>query len=205
MILIAETGHFPIVMGSKTTMTPQSANAPDERPPEGRTEFVCDKAAVVEIYPAIQSYVFSRLGWQLGEDATSETLRGILKGLAGVRAKTKADFRKYCFRVAYNQINNVLRSKCGGQAAPLDPSHLEDSVGAGSNAYPLPPGICGDLMLVLALLDASKVPCGQFLYEYYITGLEFKEIAAMIGVSVGAMRMKIARCLAAAERIAKTL
>ncbi|MCX6882226.1 MAG: hypothetical protein NTV12_06950, partial [Verrucomicrobia bacterium] len=98
--LVAGTVHFPIVTGSKTTMTPQDPKMPQQEPPAQEDQFICDKAAVVEIYPQIQAFIISRLGWQIGEDVAHEAIGAILNALPKIKANTLSGFRGFCFRVA---------------------------------------------------------------------------------------------------------
>ncbi len=203
--LIAGTKCLLIVKGKIATMTSQPANEFEETPSRREGEFVCDKASVVEIYPAIQAFIIGRLGWQLGEDATSETLRGILKRLPSIRAGTKKDFRSFCFGVAHHKINDVLRSKYGNKAKPLETAELAGFIEVGGNSPSLSPGTKDDLQLILGLLNASKFPCDQILSDHFLIGWEVEVLASGLGVSKDAMRMKIQRCLDEARRIAKKL
>ena len=187
-------------------MIPQPARAPEETSPEGGVPFACDQAAVMAVYPAIQAFVCNRLGWQLGEDVTSETVRGILNGLATVRAKTAREFKSYCFGIAFRKVQDALRSKYGQRAEPMDPTELAECIGAGMDSPSQFPGTHADLELVLNRLNASKFPCGMLLFERYLLGLEVEEIGALLGIpSKATVRMKLHRCLQEARLIARKL
>jgi len=203
--LIAETRHFPIVMESKTTMTPQSANAPEEDPSKRKAGFVCDKQAMLEIYPVIQAFIICRLGWQIGEDVTHEAVGAILAGLPKIKAKTKRNFRAFCFRVARNKIFDALRSKYGSRAEALDPLELAKAVEAGMADADEASSLYSDLALLNAVLLASKSTCREVLVAHFIEDLEHEVIASFYGTSKDAIRMKINRCLKEAKRIAKKL
>ena len=203
--LIAETGHFLIVMESKSTMTPQSANAPDEGPPEGRLSPVFGKEAVEEIYPIIRAFIIGQLGWQIGEDVAHDAVGAILAGLPKVRAKTKRKFRAFCFRVARNKIFDALRSKYGNKAEPLDPIQLAKIIEAGMDASHMTPSALADLEDLQRLLKVLKFACGRLLVEFFLLDLEPDEIALVYDISKDAVRMKIHRCLKEAKRIAKKL
>lgn len=202
--LIAETGHFPIVMESKTTMTPQSANAPEDDPSKRKARFVCNKKAVLEIYPVIQAFIICRLGWQIGEDVTHEAVGAILAGLPKIKAKTKRKFRAFCFRVARNKISDALRSKYGNRAEALDPLEIAKAFEAGRDDDEAST-VYSDLALLNAVLAASKSTCRELLVEHFIADLEYEVIASFYGTSKDAIRMKIKRCLKEAKRIAKKL
>jgi len=62
-----------------------------------------------------------------------------------------------------------------------------------------------DASLLLDLIQASKFPCGEVLWSYLGQGLEIEEIAGAYDVTYDAARMKIRRCLEAAQAVIKTL
>lgn len=186
-------------------MTSQTANAPQETSFTGTPEFVCDKKAVLEIYPVIAAFIIYRLGWQIGEDVTHEAITAILAKLPRIRANSIRKFRAFCFRVARNKINDALRSKYGNRAEALDPLEIVRAIEAGmdpadklSNAY-------AKNELLSAILTASKSTCRQVLVEHFIADLEPEVLASFYGTSRDAIRMKIKRCLEDARRIAKKL
>lgn len=186
-------------------MMPESANAPDEGPPEGRVSSLFGKEAVEEIYPIIRAFIIGQLGWQIGEDVSHDAVRAILAGLPNVRAKTKRKFRAFCFRVARNKIYDALRSKYGNKAEPLDPIQLAKFIEAGMDASHLTSSAVADLEDLQRLLKSLKFACGRLLVEFFLMDLEQDEIAVMYDVSKDAVRMKIHRCLQEAKRIAKKL
>lgn len=183
-------------------MTPQSANAPEEDPSKTKVRFVCDKEAVLEVYPEIQAFIILRLGWQLGEDVTHEAVGAILRGLSKVTATTKRKFRAFCFRVARNKIADALRSKYGNRAEAVDPLELAKAIEAGMGDVDNGSTLYSDLGLLNAVLAASKSTCREVLVDYFIADLEYEEIASCYGTSNAAIRMKINRCLKEAKRIA---
>ena len=186
-------------------MTPQSANAPEDDPSKRKAGFVCDKDAVLEIYPFIQAFIMCRLGWQLGEEVTHEAIGAILAGLPKIRAKTKRKFRAFCFRVARNKISDALRSKYGNRAIALDPLEIAKALEAGVDDGDEGSTVYSDVALLNAILAASKSTCREVLVDHFIADLEYEEIASLYGTSKDAIRMKISRCLIEAKRIAKKL
>lgn len=186
-------------------MTPQSANAPEEDPSKRKAGFVCDKDAVLEIYPVIQAFIMCRLGWQLGEEVTHEAVGGILAGLPKIKAKTKRKFRAFCFQVARNKIHDALRSKYGSRAEPLDPLEIAKAVEAGMDLADHPSDAYANLEVVTAVLTALKSTCREVLVEFFIADLEHEQIALLHDTSKDAVRMKIDRCLKEARRIAMKL
>jgi RNA polymerase sigma factor (sigma-70 family) len=192
-------------MENKTTMTPQSANAPEEDPSKRKDGFVCDKDAVEEIYPVIRAFVISRLGWQLGEDVTHETLEAILDGLQKIRGNKKRKFWAYCYRVARNKVNDALRTKYGNKAIPLDPLEIAQIIEAGIDHDDATGNTKADLEVLISVLAASKSTCREVLMNHFIADLDYEVMATFYDCSKDAVRMKIKRCLDDARGIAKKL
>gem|GEM_PF-3442922 len=192
-------------MESKMTMTPLSANAPEEAPSKREAGFVCTKEAVLEIYPVIQAFILCRLGYQLGEDVTHEAIGAILARLPKIKAQTHREFRAFCFKVARNKINDALRSKYGNRVEAFDPLEITRAIEAGMAIDDPPANAYADLEVLTAVFAASKSTCRRVLMEHFIADLEVKIIASFYGISKDAVRMKIERCLEDARRIAKKL
>ena len=186
-------------MGSKTTKAPKKT-----------AEHTADRSrwgqeAVLEVYPQIQAFVISRVGWPAGEDVSQKVLEGIVEGLDGVSARTQSQFRAWCFRIARNKINDGLRSKYGDIFQPLGPEELISIIEAGAEGEESGTGLQSDLEYVLQLLRASKYPCDEMLKERYILGLKDIEIGALYGIDKEAARMRVNRCLETAQMLAKRL
>lgn len=154
------------------------------------------------VYPRIHAFVVSRLGWQVGEDVVQEAMLGIFKGLGKIRGSSEGEFRAYCYRVEANKVNDALRSKYVGRVQPLDPEVLAETIAAGSEGG-LSASDRRDLEDLLILLRQAKFPCDEVLRYVLLPGLEIADVAAVYDVSYDAARMKISRCLRAAEALAE--
>ena len=53
----------------------------------------------------------------------------------------------------------------------------------------------------MKLLTATKPECYDFLWQYFVVGLAYGEIAEARALSYDAIRMKVARCLADAQSL----
>ena len=58
-----------------------------------------------------------------------------------------------------------------------------------------------DLAQTLKLLARAKPECEEYLWQHYVFGLDYAEIAAQKQVSYDSVRMKIGRCLGEAQTL----
>jgi DNA-directed RNA polymerase specialized sigma24 family protein len=58
-----------------------------------------------------------------------------------------------------------------------------------------------DLAHVLKLLARMKPECVEYLWQHYVFGLDYAEIAAQKQVSYDSVRMRIGRCLSEAQTL----
>jgi DNA-directed RNA polymerase specialized sigma24 family protein len=66
---------------------------------------------------------------------------------------------------------------------------------------PLSPADKHDLEYALGLLIATKPECYDFLWQYFIVGLDYVEIAEAQSLNYNAVRMRIGRCLETAQTL----
>ena len=60
-----------------------------------------------------------------------------------------------------------------------------------------------DLNNVLTLLRASRFPCDEILVQHHIFDLDAESLAVIYEISKDAARMKMNRCLEAAQKIVR--
>jgi DNA-directed RNA polymerase specialized sigma24 family protein len=60
-----------------------------------------------------------------------------------------------------------------------------------------------DLEYALNLLRSVKPPCYGYLWQHYVLGWDHAEIANAYGISYGAARMQVNRCLKLAQSLVK--
>jgi len=78
---------------------------------------------------------------------------------------------------------------------------LLDLVDASAQSAPLTAADRHDLEYALKLLDRSKPECRDYLWQHYVTGLAYAEIAEEQDLNYDNVRMKIGRCLDEAKSL----
>lgn len=183
-------------------MSPPGSNEPSSGSPQGTPEPFWGEEIVLEVYPRIQAYIFSRLGPE-GEDLIQNTMLAIINGMDNALAREKEQFFKWCYVIAKNKLNDYFRKKCGGKIHFVDVEVLWQLIESEHRAEELPPGFLHDFKIYMNALAKAKFPCAELLRDVYIAGLTTSEIAAQLNVSIDSVRMQINRCLDTALKAIK--
>lgn len=160
----------------------------------------------LHIQDVLHAYVRSKIVSPAADDIHQEVARGIVKGLQKCRAETEDDFRIWYFRIAKNKLNDHLRKKYRDRVEALAPDDILQAVDSSglyneSDAY----GIRLDLEKILQLLEMIKPGCRYLLWHHRGIGMDYPELGKEFGLSKDAVRVKIERCLVAAQKIARRL
>jgi RNA polymerase sigma-70 factor, ECF subfamily len=154
-----------------------------------------DRAAFAILYRRYLDRVYGYAFYLLGdhhdaEDATERTFLAALGAVDRFREEG-ATVRAWLFRIAHNEIANVLRSRRRRRAdsldrvtEPTDPSDPVDVVTAGEDARRVRDG--------LAALSEDR---RQVLVLRFVDGLSAREIGVVLGRTEGAVRVLQHRAL----------
>ena len=158
-----------------------------------------------ELVPLLRPLIVRTVGWDRTDDILQDCLEAIFRGLGGAKAKTEAKLRGWCLRIARNKAMDALRGKYAEQAVSTDPFALAEILEQGEQGTDIKPWDLEDLRMLLSLLRAAKFPCDQILWEHIVLGWSYEEMAEVYQVEYDTMRMKVRRCLEAAQELAKPL
>lgn len=183
-------------------MSSTGSDDPNSGSPQGGPEPFWGQEIVLEVYPKIQAFFFSRLGTE-GEDLVQETMLAIIQGMDKALARQKAQFFAWCYVIAKNKLNGFFRKKCGGKIHFVNVEVLWQLIESELSADELPPGFLHDFKIYMDALAKAKFPCAELLRDVYFAGLTVDELAAQLNVSVDAVRMQIRRCLETALKVIK--
>ena len=153
------------------------------------------------IEPELRFFVFGSLTRPAAEDVLQEVLRGVATGMGKFAGDTTAEFWGWCYRIARNKVNDHLRKQAADRLQPMPPEELRQLAESSAQASPLSPEDKHDLEIALALLARSKPECRDFLWQHFVIGLDYTEIADERNLSYDAARMKIGRCLDEAQAL----
>jgi DNA-directed RNA polymerase specialized sigma24 family protein len=147
----------------------------------------------------LHAFFASRWPPEQADELLQETLVGIAQGLMSVRAKADAEFWSWCYRIARNKHADQCRNKSAAKDDLFDPQEMEQTVAASAVRVPISPGERLDLVYAMNLLRAAEPPCYDYLWSYYILGLEYEDIKGLDSLSRDTARMRVKRCLESAQ------
>jgi RNA polymerase sigma factor (sigma-70 family) len=158
-----------------------------------------------EIYHEIKSplhdFIFGRLKHPAAQDVFQETLKAVTESLAKFRGDSDGEFWKWCFRIARNKVNDHLRKQESDRLQPMEPEELWQLVDTSPQNSPLSAEDRLDLQHALKILAEAKPECSEFLWQHFVLGLDYSELAEERQMSYDNVRMKIGRCLGAAQEL----
>jgi RNA polymerase sigma factor (sigma-70 family) len=146
----------------------------------------------------VQVFIFGLVNPSSAHDILQETLIAIFIYLSTFKGETRSQFYSWWRQIARHKISDEFKK--GGriqkESFPFDETLelIEDE-----RCFPLDAERKHDLELALRLLDKSKPDCRKLLWNHYIIGMDYAEIAEEIGLKYDAVRMKITRCLDSAR------
>jgi len=154
---------------------------------------------VHRVGPALRDYVVRRVRPEFVQDTFQETLVTIAARLHTFERLTDRQFWAWCYRIARNKCADAGRRQPAEEF--WDPQALWQVIEASAAVEPLAAGERLDLEQALNLLSQAKPPCRGLLWDRYVLGLDYEEIAAATGSAYDAVRMQIHRCLELAQEL----
>jgi RNA polymerase sigma factor (sigma-70 family) len=149
----------------------------------------------------LRAFVFSAVVPNAAEDVSQEVLISITSSLKTFEGSSNGEFWKWCYRIARRRIYDHIKKRDSDHLQPMPNEELLDLIDASAQAAPLTAADRHDLEYALKLLDGSKPECREYLWNYYVIGLDYGEIAEEQNLNYDNMRMKIGRCLEEAKSL----
>jgi len=160
--------------------------------------FLAGEAEAVRVVSRWARAVVSHKAWdfQNADDLVQSTLLALLRNCRAGRFQG-GNFRAYVRRIAKNLcISSYRKLRTRG-----DQIEFEETVHSTGNPFP------GDelerhsvIERILAKLDET---CRRIIWLAYLQELNRKEISNLLGISEGAARVRLFRCLKSGQNIAK--
>ena len=155
-----------------------------------------DRAAFATLYRRYLDRVYGYCFYLLGDhhDAEDATERTFLSALAAIdRYRDEgASFRSWLFRIAHNQLANVLRARARQRAAPLD-EVAEPGIAASDPARLV--DLADEVHRLRAAVGSLSDDRRQVVVLRFVDGLSAREIGEVLGRSEGAVRVLQHRAL----------
>ena len=153
------------------------------------------------IEPDLRAFVFSAIKPQAADDVLQEVLISITASLKTFEGSSNEEFWKWCYKIARRRIYDHIRKKASDRLQPMPHDELLDLLDAPAQAAPLTAADRHDLEYALNLLDRSKPECRNYLWQHYVIGFDYGEIAEEQNLNYDNVRMKIGRCLEVAKSL----
>ena len=134
-------------------------------------------------------------------DALQEILKAIALGLAKFNGDTSKEFWAWCYRIARNKVNDHHRKQASSRTLPMAPEDLLALMEASAGDAPLTAQNRHDLDYAMKLLTATKPECSELLWQHYVLGFDYGDIAEERGLKYDGVRMRINRCLEEAKSL----
>jgi RNA polymerase sigma factor (sigma-70 family) len=153
------------------------------------------------IAPDLRYFILGFVQPSDAQDVLQDTIKGIIGGLGKFEGDSPKQFWAWCYRIARNKICDHYRGKAADRVQTMPPEELHRLLDQSAQDSPISPAVRLDLEYCMKVLTASKPECYEFLWQHYIFGLDYSEIADERGLSYDNVRMKIGRCLDEAKRL----
>lgn len=151
------------------------------------------------IAPDLQFFVLGFVQPPNSQDITQKAIVGIIAGLKGFEGDSPKQFWAWCYRIARNKICDHFRDSARLQ--PMAPEALHQLLEKSMQRAPVSPAVRLDLEYAMNVLTTSKPECYDFLWQHYIFGLDYSEIAEDRSMTYDGVRMKVGRCLDEARKL----
>jgi RNA polymerase sigma-70 factor (ECF subfamily) len=154
------------------------------------------------VSPKLELFLLRACRPDIADDVLQETLLKIFKKLRRFRGGTTAEALSWCYTIARNQLRDHFRTnKIQEHLDPFDTETTWKMIEETGKSEPISAAQRLDLDHALKLLDKAKRPCRGYLWSHYVRGLDYKEIAAVYGLTYDAARMELKRCLKLAIKL----
>ena len=146
-------------------------------------------------------YVFKAIAQPVADDVLQEILKAIAVGLRGFAGNSHAEFWAWCYGIARHKLNDQFRRQATERLQPMPEEELWELVEAAAPSSTLSPGDRLDLEHAMQLLIRSKPECYDYLWNHFVFGHTYGEIATEQQLEYDSVRMRVGRCLAEVQAL----
>jgi RNA polymerase sigma factor (sigma-70 family) len=153
-----------------------------------------------EIISPLHLFIYARIQ-SAADDVLQETLIAVVRGLANFRGNSDKEFYGWCHQIARHKIADHLRKKSSDRSDSMEPALLGELFDGAMQDASLSVADKMDLVDAMQMINMANPECYDFLWQHYVVGLDYGEIAAEHSMSYDAARMRVGRCLEAAQAL----
>ena len=155
---------------------------------------------LAEIDVELRLFIFGLITLVSQRDVFQETQIAIFTSLKTFKGNTRKQFLAWCRTIARRKASDERRKQ---GFIRMEPFPLEDGLEFVMEpidpSEPLTADKKLDLEYALNLLDKSKPDCRELLWNYYVIGMDYDELAEQLALKYDGVRMRIVRCLQSAQ------
>ena len=151
------------------------------------------------IAPGLHLFVYSNIPDPAAQGVFQEVLKAVAADLKTFHGDTEKEFWKWCHRIARNTLNDHCQSKPAERMLPAPPEDPQQMMDAPVQPVPISPALRHDLEYAMRLLTHAKPECFGLLWDHFVIGLDYADIAEDRNMSSDDVRLKIERCLVEAK------
>jgi len=130
-----------------------------------------------------------------------DVLVTIAKEIEAFNGTTPLEFQAWCRTIARNRAADRYRRKSVLLSESMSPEEIVRLVEAADQGAVSGPGVMADFSRALQILEELGDPCRSALTLHYLQGLDYSEIAELLGELINTVRMRIQRCLERAQAL----
>ena len=149
----------------------------------------------------LRLFVFNSVAHPHAEDALQEVLKAIATSLKKFDGGTEKEFWAWCYRIARNKLSDHFREAKAERAEAVPPEELWRMMEVSAQTAPMTAAVRHDLEYALQLLTASQPECRDYLWQHFVFGFDYAEIAEAQNLNYDSVRMRIVRCLEEAKSL----
>lgn len=170
------------------------------------TSGLADRLDLTErIVPLIEGdlrfFVFAALRPPMAEDVFQEVLKAVMMNLGKFKGDTGKQFWGWCYTIARHKIADAHEKQNRDRLQFLPEEELWEMI----ESAVAPSGMSAadrlDLQHTLKMLARVKPDCDEYLWQHYVFGLDYAEMAAQRQATADSVRMRINRCLEEAQKL----
>jgi RNA polymerase sigma factor (sigma-70 family) len=160
------------------------------------------EAIIRRISPDIRVFIYSSIRPDDAEDAMQEVLKAVALNLKKFQGDTEKEFWAWCYRISRNKLSDFYRKEYAAQTVPVEPEELYRLMEVSAQTRPMTAGVRHDLDHIIKLLTATRPQCAKLLWDHFVVGLDYNEIAEFLNEAYDTVRMRVTRCLEDARALA---
>jgi RNA polymerase sigma factor (sigma-70 family) len=135
------------------------------------------------------------------DDVFQEVLKSVFVNLGKFKGDEAKQFWGWCYTIARSKIANAHDKQNRDRLEFMSEEELWEKVESSVAPSAMSAADRMDLRQILKMLARTKPDCDEYLWQHYVFGLDYTEIAAQRQATPDGVRMRINRCLEEAQKL----